>query len=76
VQIQEVGAVPLAPIGGGQESILVVEDDALVRAYVVAQLRSLGYNALTAKNATEALAITTVMRRSTCCSPTSSCRAP
>ncbi len=46
-----------APIGGGHERILVVEDDALVRAYVVAQLRSLGYGTLTAMNAAEALAI-------------------
>jgi PAS domain S-box-containing protein len=43
--------------GGGHESILVVEDDSLVRDYVVAQLRSLGYSTFTAKNATEALAI-------------------
>jgi CheY-like chemotaxis protein len=34
----------------------VVEDDALVRTYVDSQLRSLGYQTLTAANATEALA--------------------
>src|SRR5262249_58997239 len=55
--VQVVTDIPLAPIGGGQETILAVEDDALVRNYVVAQLRSLGYRALTAKNAVEALAI-------------------
>jgi CheY-like chemotaxis protein len=47
----------VAVIGGGHESILVVEDDDLVRDYVVAQLRSLGYRTSTAKNAAEALAI-------------------
>jgi PAS domain S-box-containing protein len=55
--IPQVADVPLAPVGGGEERILVVEDDALVRDYVVAQLRSLGYSTLTAKNATEALAV-------------------
>ena len=39
----------------GGESILVVEDDALVREYVVAQITRLGYHALTASN--EGLAI-------------------
>jgi len=39
------------------EFILVVEDDALVRQYVVAQITRLGYHALTASNATEGLAI-------------------
>jgi PAS domain S-box-containing protein len=44
-----------APLMGGSESILVVEDDALVRGYVIAQLRSLGYRTRAATNATEAL---------------------
>ena len=47
----------MALIGGGQESILVVEDDALVRNYVVAQLGSLGYRTFTAKDASEALTV-------------------
>jgi CheY-like chemotaxis protein len=42
---------------GGHETILVVEDDGLVRGYVLAQLQSLGYRTLQAGNATEALAI-------------------
>jgi PAS domain S-box-containing protein len=40
---------------GGTETVLVVEDDALVRDYVVAQLKSLGYKTLAAANAASAL---------------------
>ena len=40
---------------GGRETILVVEDDRLVRDYVEAQLTSLGYSTLAASNAAEAL---------------------
>jgi nitrogen-specific signal transduction histidine kinase/CheY-like chemotaxis protein len=47
----------VAVVGGGHEAILVVEDDGLVRDYVVTQLRSLGYRTFTAKNAAEALSI-------------------
>src|SRR5204863_7086680 len=42
---------------GGDETILVVEDDALVRNYVLTQLHSLGYVTLDAANATEALVL-------------------
>jgi PAS domain S-box-containing protein len=49
-------ALPASRIEGGDETILVVEDDALGRTYVDSQLRSLGYQTLTAANATEALA--------------------
>jgi signal transduction histidine kinase len=41
----------------GDESILIVEDDAMVRDYVVAQIERLGYRTLTAGNAAEALVI-------------------
>jgi PAS domain S-box-containing protein len=41
----------------GSETILVVEDDALVRDYVVAQLKSLGYRTITAANGPDALAL-------------------
>jgi PAS domain S-box-containing protein len=42
-------------IEGGDEVVLVVEDDALVRRYVVTQVQSLGYTTLEASNAVEAL---------------------
>ena len=50
------GVMP-ASIEGGHETILVVEDDRLVRDYVLAQLHSLGYVTLQAANAAEALII-------------------
>jgi PAS domain S-box-containing protein len=50
-------ALPVASVEGGKESVLIVEDDALVLNYVVAQFQSLGYAAHTATNATEGLAI-------------------
>jgi len=46
---------PAAPIEGGRETVLVVEDDALVRNFVTGQLKSLGYTTLVAGNAAEAL---------------------
>jgi CheY-like chemotaxis protein len=42
-------------IEGGSEAILVVEDDALVRTYVVTQLTSLGYDVTTTASGAEAL---------------------
>jgi len=41
----------------GGETILVVEDDPLVRQYVLTQIQSLGYTTLSASNGTEALAV-------------------
>jgi CheY-like chemotaxis protein len=46
-----------ASLEGGDETILVVEDDRLVRDYVLTQLRSLGYVTLEAAHAAEAIAI-------------------
>jgi CheY-like chemotaxis protein len=57
------GALPvvepaLVPaVEGGHETILVVEDDALVRIFVLTQLHSLGYVTLDAANATDALVL-------------------
>jgi PAS domain S-box-containing protein len=48
---------PTAPIEGGQETILIVEDDAFVRTFVRGQLESLGYTTLVAGNAAEALSL-------------------
>jgi PAS domain S-box-containing protein len=42
---------------GGSETILLVEDDPVVRASVTTQLEALGYKAVTAASAQEALAI-------------------
>jgi CheY-like chemotaxis protein len=42
---------------GGHETILVVEDDNLVRTFVVGQIKSLGYVTLAAANAAEALLV-------------------
>lgn len=50
------GVSPQA-IEGGDETILVVEDDRLVRDYVLTNLHSLGYVTLEAANAADALAI-------------------
>jgi signal transduction histidine kinase len=44
-------------IEGGNETILIVEDDNLVRTFVVGQIQSLGYTALAAVNAADALAV-------------------
>jgi CheY-like chemotaxis protein len=48
-------ALAAGPLPTGGESILVVEDDALVRDYVTAQLASLGYGTLAASSGIEAL---------------------
>ncbi|HXQ08516.1 MAG TPA: ATP-binding protein, partial [Bradyrhizobium sp.] len=46
-----------AAIEGGNETILIVEDDHLVRTFVVGQIQSLGYVTLSAVNADEALVV-------------------
>jgi CheY-like chemotaxis protein len=50
-------AASIATVEGGHETVLVVEDDRLVRDYVLTQLRALGYVTLNAANGTEALAL-------------------
>jgi signal transduction histidine kinase/ActR/RegA family two-component response regulator len=47
---------PSAAVQGGDESILVVEDDPMVRKYVVTQIESLGYVTIASADAAEALA--------------------
>jgi signal transduction histidine kinase len=54
--IQPVATQVASSIEGGHETILIVEDDSLVRNFVVAQIKSLGYVALAAINAAEAMA--------------------
>jgi CheY-like chemotaxis protein len=49
----------IAPVSGGTETILVVEDDTLVRNFVVAQLQSLGYKTVAAADGREAVALVT-----------------
>ena len=47
----------LSENGCGDETILIVEDDVMVRDYVVKQIERLGYRTFSAGNAAEALAI-------------------
>ena len=54
-QADAVAAQTAVALEVGTETILVVEDDPLVRTYVATQLGSLGYTTLTAANADEAL---------------------
>jgi PAS domain S-box-containing protein len=50
-------APPIASFLSGHETILLVEDDSLVREFVVAQLQSLGYKTIAAADGREALAV-------------------
>jgi len=60
---------------GGSETILVVEDDADVRAFVTGQLSDLGLPRHRGRGRpARRNASSTASSRSTCCSPTSSCR--
>jgi PAS domain S-box-containing protein len=56
-QGQTASNIQTGSVEGGSETVLVVEDDALVRKYVLAQVASLGYTTLEAANAAEALKI-------------------
>jgi PAS domain S-box-containing protein len=53
----ETEAPPPEVAEGGDETVLVVEDDEQVRTFAITQLTSLGYTTLAAANAREALAI-------------------
>jgi CheY-like chemotaxis protein len=55
--IAEANAFPETDVPGGSESILVVEDDALVRRQVMANLKALGYRVKAAADGIEALEI-------------------
>jgi PAS domain S-box-containing protein len=48
-------AAPERPNKGDSETILVVEDDPLVRSFVISQLHGLGYKIISAANAAEAI---------------------
>jgi CheY-like chemotaxis protein len=56
-QTEAEAAVATAQVEGGRETVLVVEDDAMVRKYVLTQVESLGYTTLEAANAAEALTV-------------------
>jgi PAS domain S-box-containing protein len=56
-QTEAEAAVATAQVEGGRETVLVVEDDAMVRKYVLTQVESLGYTTLEAANAAEALTL-------------------
>ncbi len=51
----ETAVSAVAPISGGTETILVVEDDSLVRNFVIAQLHGLGYKTIAAADSRAAL---------------------
>jgi len=53
----EAAAMPVATISQGTETILVVEDDTLVRNFVTAQLQNLGYKTVSAADGPTALAL-------------------
>ena len=57
LQATPVETLVSSSIEGGDEVVLVVEDDALVRRYVITQIGSLGYTTLEASNAAEAMTI-------------------
>jgi signal transduction histidine kinase/CheY-like chemotaxis protein len=56
-EVQAAVESSITGIEHGDESILIVEDDALVRNYVVAQISRFGYHTLAASNAAEGLEI-------------------
>ena len=74
--VAEVAPRRCAHAAAGSERILVVEDNEEVRRAVVDMLKGWGYRVVAAENPDVAAAICWRRTRpSTCCSPTSSCRA-
>ena len=55
--VVEAADVPLVPMAGGHETILVVEDDSIVRSSVTTLLKSMGYDVVTAESGLDALAL-------------------
>jgi signal transduction histidine kinase len=55
--VEAIDTAMVAPAQGGTETILVVEDDPLVRHYVITQLVGLGYRAISATDADDALVL-------------------
>ena len=56
----------------GNETILLVEDDDMVRAYVENELKALGYRVIvTPQRAGGTRGVARIRRKSTCCSPMS-----
>jgi PAS domain S-box-containing protein len=53
--VADISAPPVAPMLHGHETILVVEDDLLVRDFVIAQLQGLGYTTIAAADGRQAL---------------------
>jgi PAS domain S-box-containing protein len=56
-QVEAAPAAAAAALPGGHETIMVVEDDALVRNFVIGQLQSLGYRTVGAANGPAALSL-------------------
>jgi PAS domain S-box-containing protein len=52
----DVSAPSIVPVSSGTETILVVEDDALVRNFVIGQLQGLGYKTIAVSDGRAALA--------------------
>jgi PAS domain S-box-containing protein len=55
--VADTTAQAAAPIAGGSETILVVEDDSLVRNFVVVQLQGLGYKTIAAADSRAAMVL-------------------